>query len=667
MVSRWLPVWFGLCSLGCGLVHSSNEDQPDAAVADAAFGRDAAGSDVPLRDAGVFSRRNDASVDAAGPSTGDADGGTGDAAVDERTYACTGEIYGMRQCGVVPLTSGSVDCGACAGDARCTTIADLNLCMQCKPGALGVHQGDLSLGYGFDGNYPFGIRKVTGSVHVNESLPEVGGGATGALGCLQRVEGDLYIHFESPYRPDLSGLSALVEVGGSLVISSTGAWPHDVSPPGTLQSLDGLQNLKRVGGDLRIGRGGFTNLHGLEQLEHVGGALVIESAPVTTLEHLTSLTHVGALELRELVLQSLAPLSQLAPVERVALVSLPNLQSLAGLPFAAETTSIQVQYLPELTSLTGLESVVRTGELFLDYAPKLTSLAALSQLQQVDAGLTLASLPAVTSLAFDDLQSVGGVLVLSGLGLTDLAGFGAPHGVTSLRITQNPQLVALAGATALGQVTSLELTDNPKLQSVSELASLPSTMNDVRLANLPQLVSLDGFENVQQLTGPLSLERLAALTALAGLHELTSVHGGILLAELPELRDLQALSKLTATKLLRLYDLPKLESLAGLEHLRTVEGSGSPQGLGAFAVRIMGCARLSDLDALAGVTSLGAGLEMLNNPELTACALSTLATALGAECRCPEFHDAWVRDVPRDCECTVDCVCPGNDPTTCGP
>jgi hypothetical protein len=172
-------------------------------------------------------------------------------------------------------------------------------------------------------------------------------------GC-SRIEGDLSISRRAA--PDLSGLSSISAIGGSLEI----AWLD------TLVDLDGLDQLERVGGSISIVENErLSSLHGLDRLASIGGALtIVENVSLRDLHGLSSLETVGG----EMLLDTLTHLESLEGVAK--------LREVGG--------GLTIRNMLELRSLRGLESLRSiAGTLSIVSNDRLTDLSALGELRRL--------------------------------------------------------------------------------------------------------------------------------------------------------------------------------------------------------------------------------------------------------------------------------------------
>jgi hypothetical protein len=167
------------------------------------------------------------------------------------------------------------------------------------------------------------------------------------------ITGNLNISIDET--TSLEGLESLTTIGGDLIIGSIRA----------LTDLSGLRNLSSVGGDLVIGdNDDLTNLSGLENLTSVGGDLKIDNNQ--------ALTSLSALE---------------------------NITSVGGDMYITDN--------PVLASLSGLENLTSVGET-LDIAENdtLTSLCALENLELISGNLYIRENKTLTSLGMTGLNKV---------------------------------------------------------------------------------------------------------------------------------------------------------------------------------------------------------------------------------------------------------------------
>jgi hypothetical protein len=200
-----------------------------------------------------------------------------------------------------------------------------------------------------------GIREVRGALKFNRLALEATAALPAALGCLERVEGELaFDRLQGPLT--LTSLARLQHVGGVRIIYCAG-----------LHDLAGLEFLTEVAGDLWLEENSaLTSLDALRNLSHVAGELFVGRSPLTSLHGLDSLTAVEG--------------------------------------------SVSLYYDEGLTDLRGLGSLVRIGGHLLIWSQiELTSLAGLESLQSVGGDLAISGNPSLQDLSgLDTLTTVGG-------------------------------------------------------------------------------------------------------------------------------------------------------------------------------------------------------------------------------------------------------------------
>ena len=228
-------------------------------------------------------------------------------------------------------------------------------------------------------------------------------------------EGDLFIHSLS----DLIGFAAhdrKFRISGDLIVETL--------PDLHMGSLEGLENLVSIGGDMRISHG-LSTVDGLDNLTSIGGSLVVGG--LTSLKGLRHLTSIG---------------------NDVRIAA----HRMTTIPSFMEGRDL------EMTTLEGLEGLTRIeGELIITdnvFGNSLTSLKGLNNLTSISQNLVLESLGGVTSLeGLENLVSVDGTLEIEGSSLSNLKGLNNLTSVEGLYLRSNLALTSLEG---LEQLTSID-------------------------------------------------------------------------------------------------------------------------------------------------------------------------------------------------------------------
>ena len=320
-------------------------------------------------------------------------------------------------------------------------------------------------------------------------------GETGVLHGVHRIEDS----------DDLLALSGYTSIAGSLAIESE-----------TLTSLEGLECLNHIGGDLSMYENfGLTSLEGLESLESIGGDLwMFQNDGLTSLEGLESLESVG---------------KSLTISENNSLTNLAGLESLKSV---GERLGINENSLTNLTGLAALESV--GTDLNIIGNDSLTSLAALERLKSVGGNMRISSNASLTSLtsltALGRLKSVGGMYIENNAFLTSLAGLEIlGKSVNDLRITDNDSLTSLAGLERLKSVNDLRIRYNDSLTNLTGLEGLESVGRVLSIASNSSLISLEGLYSLESIDGDLEIGDNGPLSSLEGLESLKSVGTGLVI------------------------------------------------------------------------------------------------------------------------------------------
>jgi len=272
-------------------------------------------------------------------------------------------------------------------------------------------------------------------------------------GC-EDIHGDLEIAFAADLRP----LHALRNVFGSLSVRPL------VS---TQRSLEGLEGLELVQGDLRLSSLEVASLASLARLIAVGArpgqGLLIEASPtlhdLTGLEQLTNLHNLSISGAADLV--SIAALQLPSVMERVVLANVPRLTSIESLSSVKRFDSLTLR-------ATGLESL------------GLSSTPSIEQLSLTDNAL-LTDTSALLAVQFlRQLQIQGNAR------LTEIVFPRQVSSLESLSVADNPQLGTLTLFT-LESLRELAVMRNSSLTSISlPLLALPvQTLIVVSNASLP--------------------------------------------------------------------------------------------------------------------------------------------------------------------------------------
>jgi|GEM_PF-3623478 len=401
-------------------------------------------------------------------------------------------------------------------------------------------------------------------------------------GC-STVDGDLTVSGSDIL--DLSNLSALTTINGSLILENNGS----------LTSLVGLENLASIDESLLIiDNDALTGLVGLEGLTSVDGDIrITENLYLQDLIGLEGLTSIGG----DLYLEKN--------------VNLKNLEGLDNLIVVGANLILIKNY--DLTNISALENLISVGEdLVIDGNNDLTSLDGLENLTSISSNLSIDDNDALTSLnALENLVYVSSNLSIeSNDALTNLYGLGNLTSIDgNLRVSYNDNLTSL---TSLGNLTSLNgsliIVLNEVLTSLAGLEGLTSVGKNLRITANYELVNLLGLENITSVGGDLEIMDGDDLINLVGLDNLTFVKGDISILENNDLINLVGLENVTSEDggLFIVFN-DDLTSLVGLENITSFNTD----------VEIIGNSDLTNLAGLENITSIGGDLSILENDALS--------------------------------------------------
>jgi hypothetical protein len=267
----------------------------------------------------------------------------------------------------------------------------------------------------------------------------------------------------------LTGLSIISRIQGFLLIDRTG-----------LTSLNGLQNLKSVGGDLNIfGNPYLVALVGLTGVTNITGTLEIRDNPLLT--HMMYGSVSGPIVVTPLV-----------NVNDVIIRNNPSLLTLQGLEYLTTINGLLwIADCPALTSLQDFNNLNNVGALSIEGLTALTDLHGLETIQTVVGNLRIAGNNNITSLrGLTNLTSAGATAILGNFFLTNVNDLSHLTSVTGyLIINSNAHLTSLAGLYYLRSINgSLTVLYNPLLTTLFGLDNIDyRTIQFLEISNNVQL------------------------------------------------------------------------------------------------------------------------------------------------------------------------------------
>jgi len=386
-----------------------------------------------------------------------------------------------------------------------------------------------------------------------------------ALNNLDFIGGDISI-IDNAVLTNLTGLEGLTSIEGDFEI-----YGNDV-----LTSLTGLENLSSVEGNLNIGywneywlegigNPSLTNLSALAQLTSTGGVFIHNNQLLASLNGLEGLTFIGG----DLTIGANEILSDLTGLQ--------NITSIAGDLCIGGDYSFYVN--SELTSLTGLENLTSVGGAII--IKRTESLSSLSGLENIDP-ISIDSLIICYnwSLSSCEVQNIcdyltnpdgpveihandvgcnnpweiantcGYLLPCLPFGnyyfscQADIDNFGNYSDCTELEgdvIINGIEITNLNGLIGVTSIIGdLNIYGNYSLSSLSGFDNLTSIGGNLSIGidddnGNHSLISLSGLENLTSIEGSLQIEGNHSLTSLSGLESVSSIGGDLRILNNPEL------------------------------------------------------------------------------------------------------------------------------------
>lgn len=289
-----------------------------------------------------------------------------------------------------------------------------------------------------------GCTRVTGDVLINEEQAT----DLSVLHCLERVDGSFMI-WQGGKLTSVDGLDALHYVGRDLRISRM---PPFSPLDNAITQIDGLSNLRAIGGSLSIRLSKVSTLHGLRRLTAIGKSLELEEPRVLTdLSGLEDLQAIGK-NLRIAVAQGGTPMS-------TSLVGLDLLETIGGSVEILGGVSYRSfgNVLPQVSCLGGGVYIPGPNE-------NLETIDLMPSLRRIGGHVVLSGNPVLRTITLlANVEHVHGSIQISGnLLLQELAMYALQQVDGSFFIVDNPllpdcPLIELAGSIGAHQA---EIHDN---------------------------------------------------------------------------------------------------------------------------------------------------------------------------------------------------------------
>ena len=357
-------------------------------------------------------------------------------------------------------------------------------------------------------NYPdckaiFGAVKVT-NVTFEHHITNLDG-----LNQIEEIYGNLVIYTGTTLE-SLEGLSNLRKVTGSIWIIAEG---YDYGEILALKNLKGLEKLKEIGGSLYIRKKEYINrsnisFEGLEHLEHIRGSLVLTGS-YNNCRGLGSLKTIGG-----------------------------NLHL-----YGYRTDS---EYGCHLESFEGLDALdtIYGGILISDQHSSLGSFKGLKRLKYIGNGVAAAGQLTGFVGGFEDLTGLENVQYMGG----------------GIKLTFCTKVKSLKGMPPFSKIKGgITLIDLPDLIEITDLKNVTEIEGRLALAGLPHLENLSGLEHLEKVGGSLTIgidglghtnDKLHDLTALSGLK---SINGRLTISNNSSLRSLSGLENIDPSSMVQFY------------------------------------------------------------------------------------------------------------------
>lgn len=268
------------------------------------------------------------------------------------------------------------------------------------------------------------------------------------LGSKQKeiIRGDLLISGVK----DLTPLKKLTEIKGDLIIS----FEHYDNPHYNLdlKSLDGLNNLKTIGGDLSIKNTSLSNLKGLDNLSNIKGEIEIN---------------------RNERLKTLIGLEQLKSVNGVSISWNKSLTSLRGLDNLTWLNDLYISSNDLLISLNHLTNLESINKIYINKNSTLESINGLINLKEIIGNLII--------VENENLYSI--------IGLNNITKIGG-----NLSLRQNANIKSLNGLEKLRVIHgNLSLIQNANIKSLNGLEKLRVVHGNLEIGAYNPLTILKSY------------------------------------------------------------------------------------------------------------------------------------------------------------------------------
>lgn len=442
-------------------------------------------------------------------------------------------------------------------------------------------------------DYPF-CAIIPGMLTINDA----GTDPITNLDGLQNIQTIYGLTIQNTTLTDFSGLDALETINGNVVIDNISG-----------NNINFLSGFTMIEGNLVIQNNtALTNLTALNTLTHLDGSLEIKNNDALTT--LSGLDNIIANTISNLVIENNDNLS--ACNMNAVCIYLANdwPATISGNDTGCDTIS-EVEGTCNIAECPPGD-VEFNSQAELDYF-----ILQYPNCTQLNGAVTIygAVSQDITNLnALQNITHVEGILDIKYTEITNFEGLNNLETTGShLSILYNDYLIDFQGMDNLNFIGgNFEVFNNDSLQSFHGLESLTSIYEGISVVYNPLIVNFNGLNNLTEIgisppgdgiMPDLSrIFRNNSLTSLDGLENLTTFHSGLELLDNPMLSSISALSGITQiatgigwdTVLVRIQELPSLETLEGLHNLEIIYGD----------LKIISNPSLANLEALSNLSGI---------------------------------------------------------------
>ena len=391
-----------------------------------------------------------------------------------------------------------------------------------------------------------------------------------------------------------------------------------------ITNLDSLVYVKQIRQDLIIQNNAqLLNLKGLRNLRSVSrNFFLFNNKELTHVDGLDMLSYSKILKIwQNEKLVNLAGLNGLAEANEIEIFESPGLVNPNAFNGLKKCGRIIIHDNPALINVDGFTGLKNAGWISIRLNPVLSEITAFKYTETM------------TSLDIDSnkLITIGGFEVLD-----SIRGF--------LRISNEPKLQSINGFKLLRRlVGNLEFRTLPMLTEIKGFINLRIIDEDVKLFNCNSISSINAFQVLRIVGGDIDIQFNESITSIKSFNLLDSCYGIITIADLPQLRTLNAFKNLKFIGSKLVVMAKNLEEFNAFQSLETIKGiSSSNQGEGVINLVIQSdkinhlnefsnlkfvrglslyqTPALNDLSGLNQIdTSYFKYLKFWNNPDFTAC------------------------------------------------